>query len=62
MYVFFGWKKKEVRTNNMAAALSVYKGRERHGGVPTHTITQSVHGAELNFLAQLNTLRTGGVI
>jgi len=49
----FRLEKKEVRTNNMAAALSVYKVRELHGGVPTHTITQSVYGAELNFLAQL---------
>ena len=51
MYVFFGWKKKRYAQTIWQQHTSVYKGRERHGGVPTHTITQSVYGAELNFLA-----------
>jgi hypothetical protein len=46
MYVFFGWQ-NEVLTNNKAAALSVCKERELHGGVPTQAILQSGYGANL---------------
>jgi hypothetical protein len=39
-----------------AAALSGCEERELQGGVPTHAAMQSVYGANLNFLAQLNPL------